>query len=366
LANTIIASLASKYTLSDYDANDDGYLDGFEMVYKSSYEWDGETASTEVWWNYTGFDDQGAGTVSSPKCGLFFFSEFTMISNGYYNPDIDCHTLIHESGHMLGLDDYYSYDDSPKEYPCGMADMMDHNIGDHNAFSKMLLGWVSPWVVDGTSSNFSITLNSFADTGDCILLRNTSSDPWNGTPYDEYLILQYFTPTNLNYLDSVNGYPEFSGAGTGGLYKKAGLQVFHVDARTINLAVSSYSKLSYSDKIDENSMIVASNTGSTSINVSKTASSGDWAYDSPYRLIKAIPATGKDIFSGSNGYNYLGYQKALFGTSAFSCGSTTYTNSSMSALFTNGTKFNDGSTLDYSFSVTAQSDSTITLAFNKI
>lgn len=362
LANAIITSLASKYNLSDYDANDDGYLDGFEMVYKSSYEWDGtEGSTTEVWWNYTSFDSQGAGTVSSPKCGLYFFSEFTMISNGYYTPNIDCHTLIHESGHMLGLNDYYSYDDSPKESPAGIADMMDNNIGDHNAYSKMLLGWVKPMVIDGTSDNFSITLNSFADTGDCILLRNTSSDPWNGTPYDEYLILQYFTPTNLNYSDSVNGYEEFNGYGVGGLYKKAGLQVFHVDSRVMDLA-----QIKYSDKINGKSYIAASNTGSGSADVAKTASSGDWVYNSPYRLIKAIPATGKDIFTGSNSYNYLGYQKALFGTSAYGCGSTTYTNSSMSALFTNGTKFNDGSTLDYSFTVTAQTNSTITLAFSKI
>jgi M6 family metalloprotease-like protein len=48
----------------------------------------------------------------------------------------------------LGLPDYYDYDDTtgPKG-GVGGWDMMDYNGGDHNAFSKYLLGWIDPLVI---------------------------------------------------------------------------------------------------------------------------------------------------------------------------------------------------------------------------
>jgi len=51
--------------------------------------------------------------------------------------------VIHETGHALGLPDYYDYDDKvgPRGGVGGL-DMMDNNWGDHNPFSKWLLGWL--------------------------------------------------------------------------------------------------------------------------------------------------------------------------------------------------------------------------------
>jgi M6 family metalloprotease-like protein len=364
LASSILSTLASKYTLSDYDNNNDGYIDGFEMVYNAgSLVWDGESSSsTSVWWNYTSYSTS-TSSASGEKVGLYFWSRIGQLQNGFYSPNIDAHTLIHETGHMLGLDDYYSYDDN--EGPAGLCDMMDMNIGDHDAYSKMLLGWVKPKVVDGTSSNFAITLSSFTESGDCILLRNTTSDPWNGTPYDEYLLLQYYTPTGLNASDA-SGYKEWKSYGTGSLYKKAGLQVFHVDARLVT--GSTWNTVAYTDsvKTGSNTFIAASNTGSYSINVSSSKSSGKEVTNSSYRLLKAIPALGSNIYSGSNYEDKLGYQNTLFGTSSYSESYATYTNSRVSALYPNKTKFNDGSTLNYAFEVTAQSDSSITVSFAKI
>ena len=54
------------------------------------------------------------------------------------------YTAIHETGHQLGLTDYYA-----NSYTSGTnaAVMMDRNEGDEDCFSKMLLGWISPQVV---------------------------------------------------------------------------------------------------------------------------------------------------------------------------------------------------------------------------
>jgi M6 family metalloprotease-like protein len=364
LASSILSTLSSQYNLADYDNNNDGYIDGLEMVYNAgSLVWDGTSGSdTEVWWNYTAFDSLST-SASGKKVGLYFWSRIQQMQNGYYSTNIDAHTLIHETGHMLGLDDYYSYDDD--EGPAGLCDMMDMNIGDHNAFSKMLLGWVKPMILDSTASNLSITLNSFTQTGDAILLRNTTTDSWNGTPYDEYLILQYYTPTYLNQSDAA-GYKEWKGYGTGGLYKKPGLQVFHVDARMAYLNTWNTAKYTDSLSTSDDNYIIASNTGSSSVNLASSISAKSWVYNSPNRLLKAVTASGSNsIYSGTNYEQNLGYQNTLFGTSAYGESYSSYTNSRLSSLFPNGTKFNDGSTLNWSFNVASQTATTITLNFTK-
>lgn len=371
LANAILAQM-SGINLDDYDENDDFYVDGIEMIYKNSgnLSYNPYDDTTKVWWNFTEFSSAG-GTKANPHCGIYFWAQFSTLMNGYYEPNIDCHTFIHETGHILGLDDYYSYDKS--EAPAGECDMMDFNIGDHDAYSKMLLGWVEPKTLKEDTS--SLTLRSFTETGDCLLLRSNSDDPWNGMPYDEYLLLQYYTPTGLNKADSA-GYHEWAGAGEGSLYKKAGLQVFHIDARTYSLAATShYSQIQYSDVLNGRSHIAASNTDSRSIDIAATQQQDKGLVPgSPYRLIKAISATGTDDyctddFSLSFGGHYydkfLGRQSTLFGLPDYGCGSAVFSPETMQNLFANKTAWNDGHSMNESFEVVEQNDSSITLSFSK-
>lgn len=55
-------------------------------------------------------------------------------------------TIIHETGHALGLPDLYSYRDQGESTTgrsgCLTFDMMDTNQGDHNALFKWMLGWI--------------------------------------------------------------------------------------------------------------------------------------------------------------------------------------------------------------------------------
>ena len=135
---------------------------------------------------------------------------------------VDAHTNIHEFGHMLGLVDYYDTDSSSDPSPCsplGRMDMMDCSLGDHDAFSKLLLGWNKPYVVEGECE---ITIRQSTGNGDCILL---TSD-WNGTPFDEYLLLELYTPSYLNAFDAK------AERGDGArLMGKPGIKITHVDAR---------------------------------------------------------------------------------------------------------------------------------------
>jgi M6 family metalloprotease-like protein len=399
LTTLINSALTAAYqqgiSSTDFDSNADGYIDGLELVYKTTQPNYRQTKDekSSIWWCFTSALG-GTGSTANPQPNRFFWSLFSFIQNGYYTPDVDVHTLAHESGHMLGLNDYYSYDRtkaSPNEYPLGGADMMDMNVGDHNAYSKYLLGWVTPKYIDGSASDFNITLTSFEESGDCLILKDTKKDPWNGTPYDEYLMLQYYTPTGLNAADS-QGYAEWTTgdyangkAGHGGTYEKAGLQVFHVDNRVVNFNGSMYSSSTnslinetwaYTDDISNERATMDTRTheivSSPSVQISSNTDTASRSVidhklvsESSVREIEILPGDGIDHF-GSHPTRELGYfgaQSNLFGLASYGASSNGYSNFKEKDLFALGTLFNDGSSLNYSFSVVKQSDTSITLHF---
>ena len=138
-----------KYNLnpSDYDYNHDGYIDGINIIYKTTKANTSENPNAnDLWWNYTSITG-AKPNVSNPVPYRYFWSEYDMINSGNYPgyPCIDAHTIIHENGHLMGLNDYYSYERTAQgmavEGPAGCVDMMDNNVGDHNAYSKMMYGW---------------------------------------------------------------------------------------------------------------------------------------------------------------------------------------------------------------------------------
>ena len=369
--------------LQDYDSDKDGYLDGVEIIYKTDRTWDGDPEDPEaIWWNYTSLSGLSPNP-DAPAANYYFFSNFSEMMNGYYqdadeNPLPDTHTIIHETGHMLGLDDYYSYDYD--ENVSGGVDMMDYNVGDHGAYTKMILGWVNPLAVDGTASEFDVTLRPFTESGDCLILKEAFVDPWNGTPYDEYLLLQYYTPTSLNEFDC-HGNPEWKTHGHGGTYENAGLQVYHIDARVYSTFGPSERKLSsgitYVDYLydyaesdgtyfyDEPSL-ATSNTASYSLDVEAGIQTRGEPLTYGYngRLLSCIQAGNKEdkLFGNSKAKNYFVVQSNLFGLPEFGCGASSFSMEEYKAFFhVNDSLFNDGSEFPYSFSVTAQDSESITI-----
>ena len=101
--------------------------------------------------------------------------------------------------------------------------MMDYNIGDHNSYSKWMLGWVEPKVF-----NFEeglMELKSFTETGEFIVVP--SDNKVNSSPLSEYLAIEFYTPTGLNTLDAsksyLGSYPK--------MFSEYGVRVYHVDSR---------------------------------------------------------------------------------------------------------------------------------------
>ena len=218
----------AKHDTSKFDSDNNGWIDGIVAVYSCP---DFQNMSSDFdeygyFWAYTYWlvDDP---VVGAPTGNLYFWLSYDFIYEAVRTPRVDAHTLIHETGHMFGLDDYYPSEGS-KFDPVGGLDMMSHNILDHDCYSKMALGWVDPYVVTGEAE---ITLNPSNVNGDCILVPGLDKDGnvvYNGSAFDEYMLVELYTPDGLNAMDARNRYP---GRTLG--YTQPGVKIFHVDARVM-------------------------------------------------------------------------------------------------------------------------------------
>ena len=406
IMNSAIQWLVANHGLNraDYDYDGDGYIDGVEMVYMTNKP-PKNAGGNDIWWNYTTVGG-GAANKSNPTPHRLFWSRYDYVMNAYYkgapgyeNQDVDAHTIVHETGHMMGLNDYYSYaEESLKKGPAGCVDMMDMNVGDHNAYSKMMYNWVDAKVVDGSSKNFSITLNSYTDTGDFLVLRDTNEDPWNETPYDEYLIIEYYTPTGVNEKDS-KGYGEWQSTqdgknsmGHGGTYDRPGLQVFHVDSR-LGATWGTYDKTTmkttqtgrgYVDKIRDEIEYLDDGTyfSASAAPHQNTLRSGDGRQSIDYETgqagdyceLHAIFSSESNGLDSTSYYSTFGEHANLFGLESYGrkpsddptkpvYGGTTFSRYKHRDWFLKDLKWDDGSTCTWTFSVTAQTDDTVTLHF---
>ena len=200
--------------LTYFDQNGDGYLDLVWVVYSVPYK------SDTTWWAYVTYDQSPIPNKDFPTVNTLGWASINFMDDGYNG--YDAHTFVHETGHTYGLDDYYDYSNSWA--PMGGIDMMDHNLGDHSAFSKFCLGWLSPLVVDDTAT---ITLRPTATTGDCFIIPSPN---YNGTAFDEYMMVEFMAPVGLAEKDYKNGYKLTNG------YSQSGIRISHVDARVVQSA----------------------------------------------------------------------------------------------------------------------------------
>lgn len=238
----------------DFDTDKDGFIDNIQLVYtcEPHVKDDKGTIDNELFWAYR-TSTSATPNIESPKPYNYLWLSFqTFYENGYYKNGVyydwteeqilngeaklDAHTLIHETGHALGLEDYYTESGSDYSAAGGFL-MMDMNVGDHDPFSKAAYGWTNPTVVlDSTE----LTIKPFQENGDSIIIPAKGQWSYDGTTNtlcDEYLMLEYYTPTGLNEYDSTQKYHKIYPQGP----QKAGLKVWHIDAR---LASFKYSEAS--------------------------------------------------------------------------------------------------------------------------
>ena len=370
LLSDAVSWYKSKYNddCTQYDNNKDGYIDGVFLIY-SAYDFAtgeelGKTLDENLFWAYTTMDYNAESNLKSPNGGYYFWASYDFLYEGYGTDKVDSHTFVHETGHMLSLTDYYSYTTKDKNgyniySPMGGVDMMDFNIGDHDAYSKYFLGWLKPTVLTQeylSANDYKLTLNSQNESGEAFLLPTykDGSINYNGTPFDEYLLIEYYTPTGLNYQDSLKPYENNLST-----YSQSGILVYHINATVGKLLPDSNSSIIWDGCAYDKLPSYSSNWGYTflySLIYNNTASRG---YDTNLkdegmsyyrgRLISLLPATGKRINGQKTGYstNSSLYKKGTeFGKEVY-----------------DEFRFDDGTKSQYTFKVESTSDKNCTLKF---
>lgn len=355
----------------DLDSDADGYIDGLFMVYSAPIRakgTNGASLNDDFFWAFKSQTSNSA-SVNNPFAHNFMWASYEFIYEaGYYDSEDnyvdynvgdptlperissntikpDAHTFIHETGHMMGINDFYSYDTGNGDWSAmGGLDMMDNNVGDHNAYTKWNYGWTSPYHVRNEGE---FTLKSYSDTGEFMII-----DPnWDNNQTTEYLMIEYYTPTNLFEHDArlryANSYPQF--------YKIPGVRVIHVDARLGSFTYNdSHQRFVLNNYVDYTAPMTSGNSP-TKVDVV--------AQNSTSRTGNPAQPDWKELHllesSGENSLKKLGGRATANESMLFQVGQSFGYDT-----FTNFT-FNDGSVIDFKFEITAMNENGVTIKFEK-
>lgn len=332
----------------EFDKDKDGFVDCVMMIY-AEHNYTIKNSRYDNFWAYCFSRQQYDSSSSSPTTNMFIWASYDFMyssqGSGSSYIDLDAHTYIHEFGHALGLDDYYDY--SGQSNPAGGFDMQDNNIGDHNSFSKFALGWEKPYVVYDSSE---ITLKSSAlYENQFIIIPAGGYDKWNGSPFDEYILLEYYTPEGMNEFDVKH--PTYSYYTQGP--NTRGVRAYHVDARLYKATVKS-GNIYFNDYVDslsnsDSAIIAATNSGIGS------GYESDISEARAFDLLHLLSASGTDKFKS----NYFISSSDLF-TKGDEFSMSTFKN-----FFPKSGKMNDGSTLGFEFEITALDNESVTIKITK-
>lgn len=339
----------------DYDTDGNGYLDGVMLIYGAPdygsmpvgdpYEPDNDNMWAYCFW--TGENSN----KTTPNPNVFFWASYDFMydsstarsrtgKSNYGGGNcshcvIDSHTFTHEMGHVFGADDYYDY--SSQYCPAGGFSMQDMNVGGHDPYTAMAYGWADPFI---PTESCQIDLHPFQSTKELILLTPS----WNAydSPFDEYLLLELYTPTGLNKFDSdyvyQNGYPQGP--------KQAGIRLWHVDARLAHYIGN--------DRFDSN---LTSNVALDSVGHAMSNTyykSPDSTYSNNYISILGKSYADYNILQlirdSSNATYKPGYSDYLTANYLF-VNNESFSMSKYAGQFKNSGKLNSNQNLGWSFSV---------------
>lgn len=229
LLKEVLSGLNSTIDYEEYDLDKDGYIDGICINFAGMNE-----GRDSNWWSHVSWyrglskgqsdvEGQENDSWDGVKAAnyMLFHTQIDAESGEVNVSDTDGHrTLIHETGHMLGLDDYYNFDDASKGIQT--EDMMCYNEGEHNGFSKWLLGWIDEEQI------LWITKEDVDENGIDVSLTPISTE--NPSASDKLIAVIAPTKEEGNAIHAEYFVVEYDQYGVGNYNGETGFRVFHVDA----------------------------------------------------------------------------------------------------------------------------------------
>ena len=192
----------SSMDYSQFDNDGDGYVDIVYFVYSGGYD-------SGFWWYYW-------STISPFTLDGVQFQNYVWAAEDSSKPWY-IWSVVHETGHVLGLDDYYDYANNvgPKG-GVGCYDIMDYDVMDHCGFSKFMLDWIQPRYIVTNSYNVPLrTLGLYPDT--TIVMPKLTN---GSTAFTEYFMVE-----NRQRVGNDVGY-----SGNWCIHSD-GIMIWHVDAK---------------------------------------------------------------------------------------------------------------------------------------
>lgn len=321
---------------AEYDADGDGYVDVVIFITGDSHL-DGWV----IYGGAMGMADRNQPNPASPVLGqyvklsgYFALSPLTAGSgSGEYT-----RTIIHELGHTLGLRDYYDmYGGDDDTDTLGCFDMQSFNIGEWNPFSKLSCGFMDPMVIEDVDT-VTLKLRCSSEYSDVVLIP--TSNGWNGTPFDEYLLIDVMANIGANGFDWVSIRPAEKN-------KNGGVRILHVDAR---LAQGEYGNYRYVEPDMVSGRVLIPHTNSNGYE------SGVQGSSRFYHLIDLIPSDGTHKYRIQTSPLYSRFtefsHKDLFGPGE------TFSVDTHAEAFPNGTTANNGAAFNYSVTVNSYNEVT--------
>lgn len=227
-----IAAYQESMDFTEYDSNSDGVIDAIYL----SVPLNGTTDDNTWWGNQTTWWVNPNYRVDNEKINEYVILDGQPLDDNieYYNQ-----VCIHETGHLMGLSDYYHSNLSENDNWEGFLgaaghDIMDEMYGDHNSFSKIMCGWID---------DEEVQIADFSKLKSTYLLKPCEESPsaliipikkWSNNFCSEYYLVEYDKGTLNNT----------------GLLKKSGIRIWHVDASlTKDWWNNGYSMFAYDQNI---------------------------------------------------------------------------------------------------------------------
>lgn len=200
---------------SQFDNDGDGRIDYLAVL------WSGpDNGWGNFWWGYQTSWSGTPPTLDGVSPGTYSWQWEVPWSHGSPSGTFSPLVMIHETGHALGLPDYYDYQSKAEgdtvgpDGGVGGYDMMDAKGGDHNAFSKWLLDWISPSTVSWVTRTLTLTPSCLEGSGSAVVVMPGFGGGSTGSEF--FLVQNRIRYSNTNDCRMPGSH---------------GLQIWHVDAR---------------------------------------------------------------------------------------------------------------------------------------
>lgn len=261
----------NKVNLDDFDGNKDGILDAVWMIYDTFDYKKQKTDNTNL--SYYTYPTYNSPFSNPYNVGAFSWASYDLLNDGLENGiTLDAHTFIHETGHLFGLNDYYDY--LAKSSPMSAFTMMDKNICDFDAYSKMILGWKKPYIVKESCTISSSILKSghplVVLSNDNTIYQKDGITYFN--PFSEYILVEYFDVEefSLNHHDLTYGYSPIGLAENS--ITHSGYKIYHVNS-SLGVVEKGNKRLNILNEPETSSKVVrfTSNTSNESSSYSASA-----------------------------------------------------------------------------------------------